>query len=120
MSIPHFERINGKKVLFVHDRPMILSAGEIHNSSSSSPERMETLWDRAEALGMNALLIPVTWQMIEPEEGSFDFTLTDALIDQARRRGGHLGILWFGSWKNGECMYAPEWVKRDMDRFPRA
>ena len=120
MSIPHFEKINGKKVLFVHDRPVILSAGEIHNSSSSSPERMETLWYRAEALGMNALLIPVTWQMIEPEEGSFDFTLTDALIDQARRRGGHLGILWFGSWKNGECMYAPEWVKRDMDRFPRA
>ncbi len=44
----------------------------------------------------------------------------DALIDQARERGGHLGLLWFGAWKNGQCMYAPEWVRSDPDRFWRA
>ena len=120
MSIPHFETVNGKKLLFVKDQPMILIAGEIHNSGSSSLTHMETLWDRALALGMNTLLVPVTWQIIEPAEGSYDFSLVDGLIDQARRRGGHLGFLWFGSWKNGECMYAPDWVKQDMKRFPRA
>jgi len=29
-------------------------------------------------------------------------------------------FLWFGSWKNAECMYAPAWVKQDLVRFPRA
>jgi hypothetical protein len=31
-----------------------------------------------------------------------------------------LVLLWFGSWKNGVSSYAPEWVKRDTVRFPRA
>ena len=30
-----------------------------------------------------------------------------------------IGLLWFGSFKNAECMYAPEWVKRDLERFHR-
>lgn len=29
-------------------------------------------------------------------------------------------FLWFGSWKNAEMMYTPEWVKRDLNRFQRA
>ena len=28
--------------------------------------------------------------------------------------------LWFGSWKNSLSSYAPDWVKRDFERFPRA
>jgi len=27
--------------------------------------------------------------------------------------------LWFGSWKNGLSHYVPEWVKKDIKRFPR-
>jgi beta-galactosidase GanA len=31
-----------------------------------------------------------------------------------------LVLLWFGSWKNSISCYAPAWVKRDPQRFPRA
>ena len=77
-------------------------------------------WDKAQELGITTLLTPVTWEMIEPEEGKFTFELVDDLVHQARERGGQLGILWFGAWKNSQCMYAPEWVKRDTERFRRA
>ncbi len=30
-----------------------------------------------------------------------------------------LVLLWFGSWKNTWSSYAPDWVKRDFERFPR-
>ena len=73
-----------------------------------------------DSLGMNTLLLPVTWEMTEPEEGRFDFSVPRALIQQARERGMHIVFLWFGSWKNAECMYAPAWVKQDLCRFPRA
>jgi len=36
-----------------------------------------------------------------------------------RENGLKLIFLWFGSWKNGESNYTPEWVKTDMQRFPR-
>ena len=118
--IPHIEQKNGHPVLMVKDRPMILIAGEVHNSDSSSPAYMEKIWDIAGQLGMNTLLLPAPWDLIEPEEGSFDFSVPRALIDQARAREMHIVFLWFGSWKNAECMYAPAWVKQDLKRFPRA
>ena len=99
---------------------MILIAGEVHNSDSSSPAYMERIWDIAGELGMNALLLPAAWELIEPEEGRFDFSIPKALIDQARERNMRIVFLWFGSWKNAECMYAPAWVKQDLKRFPRA
>ncbi len=118
--IPHIEKKNGHPVLMVKDRPMILIAGEVHNSDSSSPAYMEGIWNIAKELGMNTLLLPAPWDLIEPEEGSFDFSIPRALIDQARAREMHIVFLWFGSWKNAECMYAPAWVKQDLKRFPRA
>ena len=109
-----------KKVLSVNGNPYFMLAGEVHNSDSSSPAYMEKIWDLADSLGMNTLLLPVSWEMTEPEEGRFDFSVPEALIRQARERKMHIVFLWFGSWKNAECMYAPAWVKQDLHRFPRA
>lgn len=104
----------------VKGKPFLMLAGEVHNSNSSSLAAMEPVWEKAERLGMNSLLLPVTWELVEPREGEFQFGLVDGLILEARKRGMRLGFLWFGAWKNAQCMYAPEWVKTDMDRFPRA
>lgn len=117
---PYITKKNGTKILMVDDRPYIMLAGETHNSSSSSVEYMEQIYDQADSLGLNTLLLPVTWELTEPEEGKFDFSIPDGLIDQARRRGKKLCFLWFGAWKNAQCYYAPEWVKTDLNRFKRA
>lgn len=80
---------------------------------------MEGIWKIANDLGMNTLLIPMSWDVVEPEEGTFDFSHARGLILQARSRNKKIGFLWFGSWKNAECMYAPAWVKQDLARFKR-
>ena len=120
MSHPYIRITGNTKLLMVHDRPFIMLAGEVHNSNSSSAAYMEQVWRKADELGMNSLLLPVSWEIIEPEEGRFDFTLVDKLIDQARSYGKKIGFLWFGSWKNAQCYYAPPWVKTDLNRFQRA
>ncbi len=119
-KIPYLAEQGNKKVLMVNGKPFIMLAGEVHNSNSSSAAYMEQVWEKAEKLGMNTLLLPVSWELIEPQEGVFDFSLVDGLIEQAREKGGKLGFLWFGSWKNAQCYYAPEWVKADTARFRRA
>ena len=120
MTYPKIYEKQGKKVLVVKDKPFIMLSGEVKNSNSSSVEYMEQVWDKADELEMNSLLLPVSWAMVEPEEGVFDFTLVDGLIEQARRREKKLGLLWFGAWKNAQCYYAPEWVKTNPERFKRA
>ncbi len=80
-------------MLSVNGNPMFMLAGEVHNSDSSSPAYMEKIWDLADSLGMNTLLLPISWEMTEPEEGRFDSSVPEALIRQARARKMHIGFL---------------------------
>lgn len=112
--------IHGNKVLEVNHQPFYAVAGEVHNSDASSPAYMEKIWPVADKLGLNTLLLPVSWELTEPVEGTFDFAIPDALIEQARKWNKKIIFLWFGSWKNAEMMYAPAWVKTDRKRFRRA
>lgn len=95
----------------VHGKPFLMLAGEAHNSNSSTLLAMQPVWKKAKELAMNSVLLPVSWELIEPEEERFDFTIVDGLIYEARENGLKLGFLWFGTWKNGGCSYAPAWVK---------
>lgn len=94
---------HGEPCLEVKGKRFVALAGELHNSSSSDEAAMEAAWQKAEVLGMNTLAVPVSWELLEPEEGVFDFSQADSLIAQARRHKGHLILLWFGTWKNARA-----------------
>jgi len=94
--------------------------GELENSTASSLPYLNTLWPKFVAMHFNTLIAPVYWQLIEPQEGHFDFTTVDGLIRGARANHMHLVLLWFGSWKNSMSCYVPDWVKENEQRFPRA
>jgi hypothetical protein len=93
--------------------------GELYNSSSSSLDYLRPAWARLAAIPLNTVLMPLSWELMEPREGQFDFTLVDGLIQDARRNNLHLVFLWLASWKNGMSSYAPLWVKQNTQRFPR-
>ena len=119
-TIPHLVPRAASQVLMVDGAPFTMLAGEVHNSTSSSRTALAAALDQAQALGMNSVLAPVSWELVEPEEGRFDFDTVDFALNLARERGLHLGLLWFGAFKNAQCYYAPPWVKRDLARFRRA
>lgn len=98
----------------------MLSA-ELHNSTLSSAKYMsdDKIWENMKDTHINTLLGSVSWEMIEPVEGQFDFSNLDAVILDARKHNMHLVLLWFGSFKNALSTYAPAWVKKDVKRFPR-
>ena len=106
--------------LYVKGEPFFARAGEIHNSSASDLEFMkEHIWPALRELNMNTVIVPLYWETMEPEEGRYDFTLLDGVIDQAREEKLHLVFLWFGLWKNAESMYVPGWMKRDSETYYR-
>jgi Domain of unknown function (DUF5597)/Glycosyl hydrolases family 35 len=118
-SIPHLEKSGTATQLVVDGKPFLILGGELHNSSSSSLSYMQPIWPRLAAMHLNTVVTPVSWELLEPKEGQFDFALVDGLIEAARKNNLHLVFLWFGSWKNTFSSYVPEWVKRDVERFPR-
>ena len=58
--------------LIVAGKPFVMLAGELHNSSASGVEYMQQLWPHLKALGLNTVLAPVSWELLEPAEGQFE------------------------------------------------
>ena len=94
--------------------------GELSNSAATSVSDIDEVLPRMKAIGLNTVLVPVYWELMEPTEGRMDFTLVDRIIDMARQQRLKIVLLWFGAWKNSMSCYAPAWFKRDVKRFPRA
>ena len=117
---PYLRKQGSATQLIVDDKPFLVLAGELGNSSSSSVEYMRPIWAKLASLNLNTVLMPVYWELIEPTEGKYDFTLVDGLIQDARKHNLHLVPLWFASWKNSMSCYAPAWVKANQQRFPRS
>ena len=106
--------------LSIDGHPMLILGGELSNSAATCAADIDEVLPRMAALGLNTVLVPAQWDLTEPVEGQFDFTLIDRTIQQARKNGLKVIFLWFGAWKNSMSCYAPEWVKTDTKRFPRS
>ena len=118
-EIPHLQKQGTATQLIVDGEPFLVIGGELGNSSTGSLDYMKPLWKQMAELNLNTVLPVISWELIEPEEGIYDFTLVDAMIEGAREQGLRLIPLWFGTWKNGMSSYVPLWVKEDYERFPR-
>ena len=99
---------------------LVILGGELSNSAATSVSDIDEVLPRMKKLGLNTVLVPVYWELMESVEGKFDFALTDRTIDVARAEGLKVVFLWFGVWKNSMSCYTPSWFKRDVKRFPRA
>lgn len=50
---------NGSWQLIVNGKPFIMLAGELHNSSASTTEYLNSLWTPLKALNLNTVLAPI-------------------------------------------------------------
>lgn len=106
--------------LVVHGMPFLILGGELGNSSAACPQDIERIFPKLKKMGLNTVLVPVYWDLTEPVEGQFDFTLTDKALQQARENDLKIVFLWFGAWKNSMSCYAPLWFKENHKKYPRA
>ena len=120
VEMPQLKVDHGATQLYVDGKPYMILGGELLNSAASSLDHLSKQWAKLDTMHLNTVLAPVYWELIEPQEGAFDFKMVDGLIEQARSHNKRVVLLWFGSWKNSMSSYAPHWVKADQARFPRS
>lgn len=133
--MPHFELSNGRQRLFVDGRPYTVVASEIpwwgliYGKYDQTIHTYDYLYPAAEALGLNALKVPVKWSMVEPHEGVYDFTYVDHAISMAKKYHLKLVLDWFGHYASGDGniyrnltgeMFAPYYIISNEKTYPRA
>ena len=118
VEAPKLVEKDGRYALMVEGHPYLILGGQIHNSSGW-PSELDQVWESMAALHANTVEAPVYWEQLEAQQGHFDFTNVDAIVQGARTHHLHVILLWFGTWKNGNNHYVPAWVKADTKRFPR-
>ncbi|CAN5574981.1 DUF5597 domain-containing protein [soil metagenome] len=117
-EVPRVVHQDGRYALMVDGAPYLVLGAQINNSSSW-PAVLPKVWPALEEMHVNTAEAPVYWEQLEPKPGSFDFSTVDALVMGAREHHLQLVILWFGTWKNGNMHYVPEWVKTNPQKYPR-
>lgn len=118
-QIPLLTKKGNTTQLIVDGKPFIILGGELGNSTATTLENMQSVWPKLKTMHLNTILMPVYWELIEAEEGKFDFSLYQNLITEARKNDLKIVFLWFGSWKNSMSSHAPAWVKRNQEKYPR-
>ena len=78
---PKLERVGSAAHIVANNRPMLMIGGEMGNSSASTLDDVSRHFTHLERLGLNTVLAPVSWELIEPEEGRFDMTTLDHLLN---------------------------------------
>jgi len=119
-EFPHLRKQGTATQFIVDGKPFVALTGEIEGDDASSLDGMKWMWPEFVKMNLNTILAVVYWELLEPEEGKYDFTLVDGMIQEARRNHLRICLVWFASFKNGLVSWAPLWVKKDYKRFPRA
>ena len=121
-QVPSLQKVGNSTCLIVDGKPFVMYCGELHNSTASSLSYMQEhrVWDKLKEMHLNSVIATVSWELVEPVEGQFDFTLVDAIIAEARQRDMKIAFLWFGTFKNPMMTYAPTWVKANPKKYPHA
>src|SRR5216684_2883713 len=133
--VPHFEEVNGRKMLYVDGRPFTVLAVEIpwwdliYGRYKETETAYDGLYPAAAKLGLNALKVPIKWSMIEPEKGVYDFSYVDHAKSMAEENHLKLILNWFGHYASGDGtiygdltgdLYAPMYIVSDEKTYPRA
>jgi hypothetical protein len=119
-AIPTLEKNGAQAHLIVDGAPYLILGGQVHNSDTSSPDVLNKAMDVLASWQANTVEVPIYWEAIEPTPGHYDFSSVDMAVNAARKHGLRMVLLWFGTWKNGESQYVPDWMKEDQATYPRA
>lgn len=117
---PYLEKQGTASRLVVNGKPFLMISGELHNSTCGGFESMKPVWQKLAKKNLNSVIASVSWELIEPVQGKFNFALVDSIIDGARQANLKVVLIWFASWKNASSVYMPSWVKKDFEKYPRA
>ena len=70
---PELRKVGRVTQLYVDGKPFLALGGELGNSTASDLAVLDAALDKCRRMNLNTVLLPVYWDLIEPEEGQVRF-----------------------------------------------
>jgi len=113
---------SGKVYLEVDGKPFPLFGAQIRfdvfrNCDKLSDAEVERYFKLASELNVNCVQVPITWFMVEPQEGVYDFSEMDLLLIFANKYDLKMELLWFSTNMIGDSYtyFVPSYVFKNTD-----
>jgi len=117
--IPQLVKKGDKYAFLVDGKPFLMLGGQVDNRVFV-PDEMAKVLPGFKSYNGNTVEFPVTWKLIEPKEGEFNFGAVDKIVRDIRAHSLRAIVLWFGTWKGDETQFLPDWITSNPARFPKA
>lgn len=92
------------------------------NCDRMKVEDVEKYISKASELGLNCVLIPIYWNLIEPEQDKYDFSVVDKILEYVNKYDLRMELLWFSTNMCGDThsYLTPQYILEDPSlRFNR-
>jgi hypothetical protein len=119
-QISELKKLNGHTALYVDNNPFIILGLQLDCDSCYDSSTIDDLMKQIGVLGGNTAACLLYWRLIEPEEGQYDFSILESMIESAKRYDLRIVLVWFGSYKNACTHYAPDWFQNTPQKYRHA
>lgn len=117
---------NGKTTLQVEGHPFLYEGIQLRvdafmNCDGYSYDKIEPLFEKAAALGVSCVQVPLEWADIEIENDVWDDTYLAEMLSFAQKYDLKMEFLWYGSNMCGDThsYTVPDYILRDGKTYPK-
>lgn len=58
---------------------------------------VENYFKKAQELGLNCVQIPISWNMVEPKENKYDYSIVNSILQFVNKYNLKMELLWFST-----------------------
>lgn len=93
---------DGKTYVNVEGKPFAFMGAQIRldaflNCDKKKVSELEPYFQKAAELGLNCMQIPVSWNMVEPKQDQYDFSVVDYVLEYCNKYNLRMELLWFST-----------------------
>ena len=118
---------NNKTYVSVDGKPFPFLGAQIRldallNCDKMAINEVENYFKKAQELGLNCVQIPISWNMVEPKENKYDYSIVNSILQFVNKYNLKMELLWFSTNMVGDSFsyLIPQYVLQEYNkRFSR-
>ena len=114
---------NNKTYVSVDGKPFPFLGAQIRldallNCDKMTINEVENYFKKAQELGLNCVQIPISWNMVEPKENKYDYSIVNSILQFDNKYNLKMELLWFSTNMVGDSFsyLIPQYVLQEYNK----